>query len=358
MNSITPHAAMKMPSTVEMYQALCNRDSNFEGLFFVGVRTTGIFCRPTCPARKPNRKNVDFYRSVQDALAAGFRPCKKCRPLEVFGAAPDWLDGLLQKVEYDPTQRWTDSDLRALDVEPTRVRRWFKQNHGMTFHAYLRSRRLAAAMGQIQVGRPTTGAALDCGFQSLSGFRDAFKKWSGDAPSNVKNGNKPIIVNRILSPLGPMVAAVTSERLCLLEFADRPMLETQLKRIQRIYRAPLAPGENDIIQQTEIELQEYFESVRRDFNVPLDVQGTEFQLAVWNQLQQIPFGETTSYDQMARRIGRPGAQRAVGRANGDNRLAIVIPCHRVLRSDGSLSGYGGGVWRKQWLLDHEQQLLF
>lgn len=343
----------EMPPADEMYQALCDRNSEFEGVFFVGVRTTGIFCRPTCPARKPKRENVSFYRSTADALSAGYRACKKCKPLEVFGAAPEWLDSLLQKVEDDPSKRWKDADLRELDVEPARVRRWFNTHHGMTFHGYLRVRRLASAMGQIQVGTSIAGAGFASGFDSVSGFRDAFKKWFGNSPSGIDATADPILVNRILTPLGPMVVAANGSELILLEFADRRMLETQIKTVRRIFKVPFAPGENEIIEQTKSELTDYFAGSRFTFDVPIAVRGTEFQESVWRRLMKIRVGQTNSYDQMAKSIGRAGAQRAVGRANGDNRLGIIIPCHRVVRSDGTLSGYGGGLWRKQWLLDHE-----
>lgn len=358
MNSKTKNQTVELPSVAEMYRALCDRNSQYEGVFFVGVRTTGVFCRPTCPARKPKLKNVDFYSNANDAVAAGFRPCKKCRPLEVFGAAPVWLNPLLKQVEHDPSRRWTDSDLRKMDLEPTRVRRWFQQNHGMTFHSYLRSRRLSTALGQIRVGEKTTGAAFENGYDSLSGFRDAFKKWFGDTPSNSRGHGGPISVNRILTPLGPMVAAAGDDGLYLLEFADRRLLETQLKRVKRAYQRAFVPASNAVIEQAEKQLAEYFDGNRREFSIPIELIGTKFQEAVWKQLLKIPYGQTVSYDSLAREIGHEGAQRAVGRANGDNRFAIVIPCHRVIRSDGSLSGYGGGLWRKRWLLDHEQKRLF
>lgn len=345
-----------MPPPDEMYRALCHRDPQYEGQFVVGVRTTGVFCRPTCPARKPKRENIDFYRSSRDALAAGFRPCRRCRPLEVLGATPDWLDPLLQAVEADTSQRWTDADLERLDIQPVRVRRWFKQHHGMTFHTYLRTRRLAGAMQQISTGQQTaTAAAFDGGYESLSGFREAFQKWSGATPSRCVDGQGPIVLTRLLSPLGPLVAGAVDGKVCLLEFADRRMLETQLQRIQRHFQTVFAPGTDPVLEQLDEQLQSYFAGQRADFDVPLDLTGTDFQCAVWQRLQQIPCGETLSYERLAREIGRPGAQRAVGRANGDNRLAIIIPCHRVIRSDGSLSGYGGGLWRKKWLLDHERK---
>lgn len=347
---------LAMPTVGEMYRALCNRDAEYEGQFFVGVRTTGIFCRPTCPARKPKRENIDFYRSSRDALAAGFRPCKRCRPMDAFGTAPDWLDPLLTLVETDTSKRWTDADLRQLAIPPSRVRRWFKQHHGMTFHMYQRTRRLAGAMQQIHTGQQnTTVAAFDGGYESLSGFRDAFQKWSGAPPSQCVSGRSPILLTRLLSPLGPLVAGAVDGQVCLLEFADRRMLETQLQRIQKHFQTVFAPGTDSVLEQLDEQLQSYFAGQRADFDLPLDLKGTDFQRAVWQRLQEIPHGETLSYERLAREIGRPGAQRAVGRANGDNRLAIIIPCHRVIRSDGTLSGYGGGLWRKEWLLDHERK---
>lgn len=347
----------KRPTEAEMYRALCERNPEFEGLFFVGVKTTGIFCRPTCPARKPKRENVDFFPSVAESMRAGFRPCKRCRPLEVPGAAPGWLQDLLDRVEAEPNQRWTDSHLRSEKIEPSRVRRWFKRNHGMTFQAYLRKRRLAMAMGQINTGESaTTQAALNSGYESISGFRQAFKNWFGTPPSKSKSSHGPVKLHRILTPLGPMVVAATDSRICLLEFHDRVILETQLRRVQTAYQTVFVPGKNRLIDQVEAELAEYFCGKRIAFTVPCEAIGTEFQMAIWSQLETIPYGQTVSYDQIATGIGKRGAQRAVGRANGDNRIAILIPCHRVIRSDGTLNGYGGGVWRKRWLLDHESRV--
>jgi AraC family transcriptional regulator of adaptative response/methylated-DNA-[protein]-cysteine methyltransferase len=344
----------QLPSFDEMYAALTERNSEYEGVFFVGVRTTGIFCRPTCSARKPKRENVQFYLTATDCLSAGFRPCKKCRPLEVFGAAPKWLTDFLVEVESDRSRRWSDIELKEHGIQPEKIRRWFKSHHGMTFQSYLRSRRLADAMGQIQVGKSVTGAAFDNGYQSLSGFRDAFQKWCGEAPTRIDKDALPLTINRIPTPLGPMVAAADDESVWLLEFADRRMLETQFKRLIKYTSRPLATGSNDLLVELTVQLKEYFEGRRTEFDLPLSYPGTEFQTKVWGQLRKIPYGTTLSYEGLARKIGKKGAQRAVGRANGDNRLALLIPCHRVIRSDGTLSGYAGGLWRKQRLLDIER----
>ena len=348
--------AYDLPSTDEMFRAVTERDRAYDGVFVTAVRTTGIFCRPTCPAKKPRRENVEFFSTTRDALAAGYRPCLRCRPMEPAGDLPVWLRDLLADVERDPARRWSDADLRARSLDPARVRRWFHAHHGMTFHAYQRARRLGLALARIRHGDDLTGAAFDHGYESLSGFRDAFARLFGETPGSSRTrGTTHGVVTRLTTPLGPMVAAVTDRGVCLLEFADRRMLETQVRRLRRrLGGAVFTPGTHPHLDRLEEQLREYFNGRLRRFDVPLDLPGTEFQHSVWQELQQVPYGETSTYERLARAIGRPTATRAVGRANGDNRLAILVPCHRIVRSDGTLCGYGGGVWRKQRLLDLER----
>ena len=335
-----------------MLRAFLDRDSTYDGVFVTGVHTTGIFCRPTCSARKPRPENVTFFKRPKEALLSGFRPCLRCRPLEPTGTPPEWLRGLLAAVEADPARRWRDVDIRHEGLSPERVRRWFRRNHGMTFQAYSRARRLGAALGRVKEGDRVGTAAFDAGYDSLSGFQDAFKRYFGDSPSNLDD-DRLVHVHRTLTPLGPMLVGATDEALCLAEFVDRKMLESQIARIRKRLSAVFIPGRNAVIDAFVAELQEYFTGVRRTFETPLEPCGTPFQREVWAGLLGIPHGETRSYAELARLIGRPGAVRAVGRANGANALAIVIPCHRVVGADGRLVGYGGGVWRKQHLLDLE-----
>lgn len=343
-----------LPPDTEMYRALLERDSAYEGVFFLGVRTTGIFCRPTCPAKKPKPENIEFFPSTRAALLGGYRPCKRCTPMQPGGATPDWLAPLVADVERQPERRWRDADLRAAGLDPARVRRWFKRHHGMTFHAYQRARRLGLALGQIRQGDDIMGAAYDHGYESLSGFRDAFGHLFGETPA--RSDSTLVVVTRVLTPLGPLVAGATDEGLCMLEFADRPMLETQVARLAKYLDCTVVPGSNEHIEQVDTELAEYFAGQRTDFDVSLVVPGTEFQQSVWSALRDIPYGETRAYEDIARAIGNPKAVRAVGRANGDNRIPIVIPCHRVIRADGSLGGYGGELWRKRYLLELEGTL--
>lgn len=345
-----------MLSDDEMYDALLARNSEYDGLFFVGVRTTGIFCRCTCTARKPLRQNVRFFETARDALMAGFRPCKRCSPLEVSGGMPAWLEQIVNAAENDLQRRWADEDIRQQGTDPVRVRRWFQKHHGMTFHGFLRARRLSAALAQLCVGEDSTRVAFDAGYESVSGFREAFENWFGAPPGAEVKRRRRLMVNRILSPLGPMVAAADEKSLYLLEFADRRMLASQLSRLAKRLACAFVPGENEILEQTEREIAEYFDGRRREFTVPVSYPGTEFQRSVWQQLRLVPYGETSTYEAVARAVGNSRAVRAVGRANGANRLAIILPCHRIVRSDGTLSGYGGGVRRKEWLLAHERAI--
>ncbi len=345
--------AHPLPKREVMYQALVRKDSQFEGIFFAGIKTTGIFCRPTCSARKPRAENVEYFSSVKEAMDNGYRPCKVCQPLKMEGQAPEWLEGLLQEVRKDPEARLRDSDLEARGINASRVRRWFKKHHGMTFQAYQRLLRLNQAYGQIKYGERVTDAAFQSGYDSLSGFGEAFKNTTGFAPS--ESQDKTIIsITRMETPLGPMLAGATPEGICLLEFTDRRMLETQLERLKKYLKAEILPGTSSHFSVLYHQLQAYFTGNLKFFNLPLVLPGTDFQHQVWAALRNIPYGETRSYSQQAEAIGNPTAVRAVARANGDNRIAIIIPCHRVVGADGSLTGYGGGLWRKQRLLELEQ----
>lgn len=343
----------KLPSADEMYRAVVNRDTRYDGTFFTAVRTTGIFCRPGCPAKTPASRNVEFFGSAKEALAHGYRPCKRCHPLRPAGETPGEIRSLLDQLEADPSLRLRDRDLRARGLDPTAVRRWFKKHHSMTFHAYQRGRRLANAIGSLGRGAPITDTAFGSGYESLSGFQAALKQITGRSASASRATNL-VHLTRILTPLGPMLLGATADGVCLLEFTDRRMLETQLKRIEKQLDCAFVPGSNEMTDRMERELEEYFAGRRKEFTVPLGPAGTDFQRRAWSALQEIPYGATRSYAEQAQAIGMPSAVRAVARANGDNRIAIVIPCHRVIGADGKLTGYGGGLWRKKWLLDHEQ----
>ena len=355
-----PHAAaatnqltlLPMPPRAEMERAYLRSDASYDGLFYLGVRTTGIFCRPSCHARKPKPENVEFFSSPKDAVFAGFRPCLKCKPV-AGDDEPAWVAKLLARIEAKPGARVGEKDLKAMGLEPDRVRRYFAARYGLTFQAYCRARRLARAFEQIRDGKALDDAVFDTGYESHSGFRDAFKRAFGHPPGGAAQ-TECVRVAWIDTPIGPMIAGATDKGLCLLEFTDRRMLEHQIETIGRRLKTALAPGPHPYLAQLETELREYFAGRRTAFDVPTHAPGSPFEERVWRALLDIPFGETRSYEDIARAVGSAKAVRAVGRANGLNRIAIVIPCHRVVNKSGELGGYGGGLWRKRRLLHLEK----
>jgi AraC family transcriptional regulator, regulatory protein of adaptative response / methylated-DNA-[protein]-cysteine methyltransferase len=341
-----------LPPIAEMTRAYQTRDSDYNGLFFVGVRTTAIFCRPVCPARPPLPKNVEFFATAAEALFAGYRPCKRCRPMAVANQ-PEWVTDLIEDVERDPAARISEGDLKRRGVDPATVRRHFLRNYGMTFQAYTRSRRLSRAFRSIRDGMPLDEAILTSGYDSHSGFRDAFTRAFGCTPGDSTN-RRCVLLVWVPTPLGPMVAGATDDGVCLLEFTDRRMLEAQFETVRKRFAAPCVMGTNPHLERLQRQLADYFAGSLRAFTLPLVYPGTPFQQRVWEKLLDIPYGETRSYQDIAAATGDMAAVRAVGRANGLNRIAIVIPCHRVVNKNGDLGGYGGGLRRKQYLLNLEQ----
>lgn len=341
-----------LPPFATMYKAVEDKDESYLGVFVVAVRSTGVFCRPGCPARTPLAKNVEFFATSSAALHAGYRPCKRCRPMDSGRSAPEWARNLFAVVERDPARRLKNADLSSMGFDPDRARRYFLKNYGMTFQAYSRSRRMGIALKRVREGQDVVTTGMDSGYESDSGFREAFENIIGASPS--RNGEVRTLECRWLeTPLGPMLACADEAGLCLLEFVDRRMLATQLETLRRRFQAALVPGNSPVLEQTEQELTEYFAGTRRTFEVPLVLKGTPFQETVWNELLRVGYGQTCSYQDIALKLEKPGAVRAVGKANGDNRIAVIVPCHRVIGADGALQGYGGGKWRKQRLLELE-----
>jgi AraC family transcriptional regulator, regulatory protein of adaptative response / methylated-DNA-[protein]-cysteine methyltransferase len=341
-----------MPTIKEMQRAYLHKDTSYDGIFFLGVRTTGIFCRPSCPARKPLPTNVSYFSNAREALFAGYRPCKRCRPLETDGRPPEWIGRAMNLVNTSE-ERIKDSHLRRSGIDPFRVRRYFQKHYGMTFQAYCRARRMGDALNQLRQGASLDDIALGNGYESHSGFRDAFTRIFGRSPGTSRDVDR-IVVSWLESPLGPIVTAANDSGICLLEFTDRRMLEAQFITLKKIFSCAIVPGENGHLANLKTELHSYFAGQLQQFSVPLVYPGSPFQVRVWNELLRIPYGKTCSYEELARQIGSASGQRAVGHANGTNRIAILIPCHRVVNKDGKLGGYGGGLWRKQHLLDLEK----
>ncbi len=343
----------KEQSFQEKYNAIGKKETTSNGLFVTAVITTGIFCLPSCRAKKPKAENVVFYTTPQEALQHGFRPCKICKPMEPKGNCPAAVQQLIAELHQNPFVKIKDFDLRKRNIEPSFIRRWFKNNHAITFHAYQRMLRLNSAYKQLKNGSSVTSTAFDTGYESLSGFGASYKNIFSEPPS--KSTNKNVInITRFSTKLGAMFACATEQGLCLLEFTDRKMLEWEFKDLCKRFDALILPGENKFLLQIEKEANEYLDGKRKKFTVPLLPSGTEFQQSVWKILQQITFGSTISYQELANKMNNPKATRAVATANGYNKIAFAIPCHRVIGSDGHLTGYGGGLGRKKFLIELEQ----
>lgn len=341
------------PTDDALYQALLTSDPAFEGLAWVCVKTTGIFCRLTCSARKPKRENVEFRHALKDCVDEGYRPCKRCRPLDT-GRHPV-IGKLLAAMDAAPERRWREADVEALDLDPSTVRRAFRRHYGMTFLQVARARRLGRAAEALAGDDSVIGAQIESGFESGSGFRDAFHRLIGTAPA-VAKGRSQLAADWIETPIGPMIAVADESRLHLLEFNDRKALAAEIERLQKRQARGIAHRRTPPIDTVEAGLTRYFAGEAPLPEIDFGDHGTAFEREVWQALRAIPLGETRSYGQLAEALGRPGAGRAVARANGANQLALLLPCHRVIGADGSLTGYAGGLWRKRWLLEHERRM--
>jgi AraC family transcriptional regulator of adaptative response/methylated-DNA-[protein]-cysteine methyltransferase len=343
---------MLIPPPETLYTALLSRDPAYEGHAFVAVTTTGIFCRLTCPARKPKFENVKFFATVAACLNAGFRPCQRCRPLHT--ARDPVITDLLTKLDNDPSHAWSEEDITALGLDPSTVRRIFKRHLGLTFLDLARLRRTATGLAKLAEEDSVIAAQLEAGFESGSGFRDAVIRLIGDTPANLR-GRPFLTADWIETPIGQMLAVADSAQLHLLEFFDRKALPAELTRLRTATKSAISFGKSPVIDQVAAELTAYFTGTSASFSTHLARHASGFTATVWDALLSIPPGTTRAYSDIAAAIGAETAYRAVARANGANQIAIIIPCHRVIGADGALTGYAGGLWRKRWLLEHERR---
>lgn len=341
-----------LPSEDVLYAALLARDPAFDGRAYVGVTSTGIFCRLTCPARKPLRENCRFFERPAECLDAGFRPCLRCHPLAPEASADPCIAALLAAMQADPARRWREEDVAAMGCDPSTVRRSFRRQFGMTFLEMARQRRLREGMATLAAGGRVIEAQLDAGFDSPAAFRTAFARLLGAAPSEIPKAAL-LRADWIDTPIGPMIAVADNRALHLLEFADRKALPAELARLRKA-AGGIGLGRPAPIDQVAGELAAFFAGSSALFRTPLALHGSAFTRQVWAILRQIPPGTTRSYGDIARDMDRPEAARAVARANGANQIALLIPCHRVIGADGALTGYGGGLWRKQKLIELER----
>ena len=349
-----------LPDPDTLYAALLARDSRFDGHAFVCVSSTGIFCRLTCPARKPKREHCNFYPTIGECVQAGFRPCKRCHPLQAAALADPAIASLLGALDQRPDVRWSEEHVIKLGHDPSTVRRSFKRQFGMTFLELARQRRLREGFKTLAGGGKVITAQHEASFESASAFRAAFARLLGRPPAKLRSdalrSETSLWATWIPTPLGDMIAVSSRSHLHLLEFIDRKGLPRELERLQEASKGVIGIGGTPPSEQAASELGEYFAARSDIFLTPLAAPASPFTQKVWDALRTIPAGETRSYSDIANQIGHPAATRAVARANGANQIALMIPCHRVIGADGSLTGYGGGLWRKQRLLEIERQL--
>ncbi len=336
-----------------LYAALLARDPAFDGRAYVAVTSTGVFCRLTCPARKPKRGNCRFHATVAACLAEGFRPCQRCHPLRPAAESDPAVAALLAALEARPDHRWCEADLVELGHDPSTVRRAFKRHYGMTFLDMARQRRVGRGLATLGQGASVIAAQVEAGYASPTAFRAAVAGLLGCAPGALL-AEAPLRADPVETPLGAMIAISSATALHLLEFTDRKGLAREVQALVRSTGGRLGLGRFAPVDQVEAELSAYFAGESARFDTELRPLGTPFQRAVWGKLRTIPAGQTLSYGALARALDRPDAIRAVARANGANPIALAIPCHRVVGADGALTGYGGGLWRKQKLIEIER----
>lgn len=344
-----------LPDHQTLYAALLARDNRFDGLAFVCVSSTGVFCRLTCPARKPRAENCTFFATIGECIEAGYRACKRCHPLRAAALADPTIGALLHALDERPTLRWSEDHVEQLGYDVSTVRRSFKRQFGMTFLEMARRRRLREGFETLASGSKVITAQHEASFESASAFRTAFARLLGCAPADLR-GDRLLRAAWIATPLGDMIAVSSRSHLHLLEFVDRKGLPGELARLQAASKERIGMGALPPSEQAATELADYFAARSHRFQTALALAGSAFTRHVWEALREIPVGETRSYSEIAREVGRPSAVRAVARANGANQIAVMIPCHRVIGADGALTGYGGGLWRKQRLIEIEREL--
>jgi AraC family transcriptional regulator of adaptative response/methylated-DNA-[protein]-cysteine methyltransferase len=330
------------------WTAFMRRDRSWDGRVIGAVHTTGIYCKPSCPAKRPKRENVTFYATAEDARAAGFRACLRCKPDEV-GRDREAVARAVQLIEVAEDAPTLEELAAAVGYAPHHFQRIFKRDLGVSPAGYARALRNKRAEAALKQNGRVTDAIYDAGYSGPSGFYSDAKERLGMTPSAWRDGGRGETIRWTTfdSPLGEMLIAATSKGICRLTFDDS---EESLNRL--FPKATIVRDDGGLKELVEGALAA-IERPAAAPHLPVDVAGTAFQEAVWRELRKIPLGETRSYAEIAAAIGAPKAVRAVGTANGDNHVCVLIPCHRVIRSDGTLGGYGGGLDRKKKLLEVE-----
>jgi AraC family transcriptional regulator of adaptative response/methylated-DNA-[protein]-cysteine methyltransferase len=352
-----------MLNETKCWDAILQRSASQDGQFYFGVVTTGVYCRPSCPARQPLRKNVRFYESPGQAERDGLRPCLRCRPLS--GRADEETIEKIRQVCSHIREHCESGETLNLETlgeaagwSPFHLHRTFKAVLGVTPKQFVDACRVAALKTKLRQGGSVTAAVYDAGFGSSSRVYERVDTNLGMTPGEYRDGGKNVSISYafLKTPLGLLLVAATGRGLCSVQFGENA--ESLIEELQREYpEAHLShsrAGEGDLAGWTKA-LTQFLQGETAPLPLPIDVRATAFQLKVWRYLQTIPAGEVRTYGEVAKAIGEPGASRAVGTACGANKVALVIPCHRVIRGDRGMGGYRWGLERKTALLETEKR---
>jgi AraC family transcriptional regulator, regulatory protein of adaptative response / methylated-DNA-[protein]-cysteine methyltransferase len=341
------------------WEALQKRDRAWDGKFYFGVLTTGVYCRPSCACRPPLRKNVRFFLNPADAERAGFRACLRCRPLDTEPADAQRIRSICEYIRshQDSPLRLTDLATRA-ELSPSHFQRSFKAVVGVTPRQFVEACRLETLKGQLRDGPSVTDAIYEAGFGSSSRVYERVDTRLGMTPAQYRGGGKNIGISWVAvdSALGRMMIGATDRGLCFVQFGERD--EDLLEMLRAEYPAarlePMREPYPEQFQSWMTALRNHLNGQQPRLDLPLDLKATAFQMKVWQYLQSIPYGSVQSYTEVASGVGKPKAARAVARACAANRVALAIPCHRVIRGTGELGGYRWGIARKRVLIDKER----
>lgn len=343
------------------WHAVLVRDTTADGTFLYGVATTGIYCRPSCPARRPQRAHVTFFPDADAAQQAGYRACRRCRPLDASPAdarreAVRRACAFIEAREVAPSL----AELGAhVGWSAAHLQRVFTQVMGISPHRYAAAQHLARAKQHLQGGGSVTGALYDAGYGSVRRFYEQVPDRLGMPPAAYRAGGRGqrIAYTLVASRLGRLLIAATGRGICAVRFGEPDEDDVLVAGLRAEFPAARIERDDTMLAPEATALLEHLAGSRLDLDLPLDVQCTAFQARVWAALRAIPRGETRSYAQVAAAIGAPASARAVARACATNPVALVVPCHRVVRADGSISGYRWGVERKRQLLATEEALV-
>jgi AraC family transcriptional regulator of adaptative response/methylated-DNA-[protein]-cysteine methyltransferase len=368
-DEVTMKNTLQTGTTVESrqqnrWQAVLAHDRSNDGKFVFAVSTTGIFCRPSCPAKRPRRENVSFFENAVQAEKAGYRACLRCRPKALDGSPQSVLLRSICRyierhvVDQQSEERLTLSLLaKEFHLSSFHLQRTFKAVLGVSPRAYVDACRLRQLKSNLQAGRSVTTALYAAGYGSSSRLYERTATQLGMTPEKYRRGAVAAIVRYTIadSPLGRMMIAATEKGICAISFADSD--QQLLQGLIREFPFAVRRRDDTALSQWRASLSNLMQGHETNASLPLDIRATAFQRRVWEALQRIPRGETWSYSALAKKIGMPSATRAVANACASNRLAIAIPCHRVVRQDGNLGGYRWGIRRKEQLLALERVAL-